>query len=196
MNTDLPRRKRNRLEGYDYSQNGAYFITVCTRDKAPLLGRVIACSAQNTAYVSLTPLGLATERVLTRLSDVEKYVIMPNHVHMLLLLEEEKHAVPRIMRYWKSMITREIGKSIWQRSYYDHIIRDQREYDLIWEYIETNPLRWALDRYYFEPESLLGSIYDRPGTMRTSSPTRCGENPLAFSQKISSKNYKKQRNPP
>ena len=154
MNTDLPRRKRNRLEGYDYSQNGAYFITVCTRDKAPLLGRVIACSAQNTAYVSLTPLGLATERVLTRLSDVEKYVIMPNHVHMLLLLEEEKHAVPRIMRYWKSMITREIGKSIWQRSYYDHTIRDQREYDLIWEYIETNPLRWALDRYYFEPESL------------------------------------------
>ena len=104
--------------------------------------------------MSLTPLGLATERVLTRLSDVEKYVIMPNHVHMLLLLEEEKHAVPRIMRYWKSMITREIGKSIWQRSYYDHIIRDQREYDLIWEYIETNPLRWALDRYYFEPESL------------------------------------------
>ena len=76
------------------------------------------------------------------------------HMHMLLLLVEEKHAVPRIMRYWKSMITREIGKSIWQRSYYDHIIRDQREYDLIWEYIETNPLRWALDRYYFESESL------------------------------------------
>jgi len=95
---------------------------------------------------------------------VPKYVIMPNHIHMILEIEcvqnrqEQKVSVQHIIGAMKSLITMEIlsiykannkymGK-IFQRSYYDHIIRNEAEYNKIWEYIDTNPLKWELDKYY------------------------------------------------
>ena len=84
---------------------------------------------------------------------VPKYIIMPNHVHMIVAIEESGRlatapTLSEIIRLWKREITKQIGYSIWQKSYYDHIIRDDTEYQKIWKYIDENPMRWKEDEYY------------------------------------------------
>ena len=80
---------------------------------------------------------------------LDKYVIMPNHVHMILSLNEDS-IIPlsQIVGSFKAGVSREIGFSVWQRSFYDHIIRSEADYKRICEYIENNPAKWALDKYY------------------------------------------------
>ena len=86
---------------------------------------------------------------------------MPNHVHMILRISAEdvrrgpvwsdapvKASIPSLVRSWKKLTSKELGESIWQRSYYDHIIRDQREYIEIARYIEENPAKWQEDNYF------------------------------------------------
>ena len=86
---------------------------------------------------------------------------MPNHVHMIIRIENRgtmepygssssPTGIPSIIRLWKTLITRDLGFPLFQRSYHDHIIRDEEKYREIWRYIDENPLRWELDRYYEE----------------------------------------------
>ena len=86
--------------------------------------------------------------------SVDKYVIMPNHIHLIISLYGTMRAssptknIENIIRSFKIMVTKEIGKSIWQRSYHDHIIRGEKDYQKIWEYIDTNVIRWKKDCFY------------------------------------------------
>ena len=157
-----PVRKKNRLQNYDYSQNGAYFITICTENRKCLLSTIVGATLGRPAYVQLTQWGLAVERAILRIpqcySDVhlEKYVIMPNHIHLLLMIDT-LHGRPRvaptvsqIIQQTKGLATKMIGTQVFQKSFHDHIIRDQAHFDLIWNYIDTNPARWDRDCFYRE----------------------------------------------
>ena len=150
-------RKLNRLKGYDYSQNGAYFITICTKDKKCLLGKVVGGDDYIAPEVLLSDYGKIVEKYIIGIKGLHKYIIMPNHIHMIIFIENEEGTmwsssptqnIPQIIRAFKILVTKEIGFSLWQRSYHDHIIRDIPDYEAIWEYIDNNPLKWKEDKLY------------------------------------------------
>ncbi len=141
-------RKRLRLAGYDYTTNGVYFLTICTREKKKLLCDVKEAPLANEApIVTLTELGRIVKQATEKIPGIDKYVIMPNHVHMILFLRENR-SISTIIRLWKSVIAAKYGNEIWQKSYYDHIIRDEADYKIKWKYIDDNPSKWASDEYY------------------------------------------------
>jgi len=142
-------RKPTRIGGYDYSQNGAYFVTLCTRDRMEILSEIVG----DDAHIVPKTCGKIAEKYIHNAPEVEKYVLMPDHIHMIIRLNNEnclkpegninhKNKVASIVRSIKVLTTKEIGASIFQRSYYDHVIRNQQDYNEIWEYIENNPRRW------------------------------------------------------
>ena len=145
---DLPQRKPNRLPGYDYGQNGAYFITVCTVDRKRILSDIVG----DDAHIVPKPIGEVVEKYIRNAPEIEKYVIMPDHIHMIIRLDDgamrasppTKNRVAGIVRSIKALTTKEVGEAVFQRSYYDHVIRNQEDYVALAEYIQTNPLRWAL----------------------------------------------------
>ena len=156
-----PVRKKNRLADYDYSQPGAYFVTVCTQNRKNLLSTVVGGDAHIAPYTMLTPMGKVVEKYLRRIPGVGHFVIMPNHVHMILHISATKVLegpmwasaptkanVSDLVRSWKTLVSKELGVSIWQRSYYDHIIRSEVEYTEIAAYIENNPAKWSEDTYF------------------------------------------------
>jgi len=170
---NLPERKHTRLQDYDYSQNGAYFITVCVGGGRNLLGVVAVGAGSTRPSCLLSPYGRIVERDIQLLSEkypsvvIDKYVIMPNHVHCIMILEnisdgrvdpaptdnnvvnQSGPSVTRIMGYFKYQTTKDIAiPGFWQRSYNDHIIRDEADYQRIWQYIDENPPRWTIDKYY------------------------------------------------
>ena len=152
---ELPVRKKNRLQGYDYSQNGKYFVTICVKDMHELLGRIVG-AISNRPCIELSEIGKAAEIALHKLDEtieIDKYIIMPNHIHMIIRIQnsgrtEFAPTISSIVRFCKSYVTKQIGYSIWQRSYYDRIIRDETEYQKIWQYIDQNPVQWQNDCYY------------------------------------------------
>ena len=154
MYKDLPVRKNIRMQGYDYSCAGCYFITICVQDKHELLGEVGAIS--NRPYVQLSEIGKIAKNALSKVNEnitLDKYVIMPNHVHMIVRIEnsgrtEFAPTMSSIIRFYKSYTTKQIGYSIWQKSFHDHIIRNEAEYQKIWKYIDENPMCWKEDEYY------------------------------------------------
>ena len=77
-----------------------------------------------------------------------QYVVMPNHVHLLLLLSNSDVSVSQVVQQLKRMASVRIGQPVWQKSFHDRVVRNAREYKKIMEYIDNNPLRWELDRYY------------------------------------------------
>ena len=147
MNPSFPSRKPLRIPNYDYSQCNIYFLTLCTKNRQPLFwsaGR-------------LSNIGKLAEAELKRFSfiyenvRIEKYCIMPDHIHLLLWLDvpadgrpQVSPTVSRIIQQFKGTITKKIGQSIWQKSYYDHIIRNAADYRACWEYIENNPLKYEV----------------------------------------------------
>jgi REP element-mobilizing transposase RayT len=141
----LPERKRLRLADYDYSKTGYYFITVCTKDRKQVLSEIVS-DADNGANVRLTPWGTIAETYLKMLSGIDKYVIMPNHIHMIVHKTDGKNLISAL-RTFKTVVTKKIGRSIWQSSFYDHIIRNREDYLEKWRYIDENPMKWADDEY-------------------------------------------------
>ena len=125
---ELPERKVNRLRGYDYSQNGAYFVTVCTKNRRKILSEIVG----DDAHIVPKPHGKIAEKYICSVPEIEKYATMPDHIHMLVLLDNGSmwastptKRLAGIIRSIKVPITKEIGEAIFQRSYYDHIIRNQ-----------------------------------------------------------------------
>ena len=117
------------------------------------------------AYIAprivLTTVGKAAEKYLKTIPGIDRYVIMPNHVHMILRISAKdvrlgpvwenaptETSIPSLVRSWKTLVSKEVGKSIWQRSYYDHIIRDEQDYIVKANYIANNPVRWQDDENY------------------------------------------------
>ena len=156
---ELPQRKRNRLPCFDYNTPHPYFITVCTADKRCVLGRVAGESSALPPHVELSSWGNVVEAAIREIPmrypmlKLDKYVVMPNHLHMILWIEEAEGntpAVSHVIQQMKGAVTKQLGVSIWQKSFHDHVIRGEQDYLEIWEYIDNNPLKWALDRYYSE----------------------------------------------
>ena len=152
---DLPARKNIRLEEYDYSQAGCYFVTMCVKGGHEMLGSVGA----NCVRPVLSEMGAVAEgeiRALSHIYDnvfVDKYVIMPNHIHAIIMIANDGRTqfaptVSRIIKQFKGSVTKQIGFSIWQKSFHDRIIRSEAEYQKIWQYIDQNPARWQDDCYY------------------------------------------------
>lgn len=144
----LPKRKALRLFGYDYSENGAYFITICTKGKKCILSRVIY-DGFNEPYITLTGKGKIVKKYIENISDLDSYVIMPNHIHLIIIKDNfSKTDITKDIRSFKTLVSKEIKESIWQTGYYDHIIRDNSDFEIKAQYIIENPKRWADDVYY------------------------------------------------
>lgn len=160
---DLPKRKHPRLKNYDYSQNGCYFATICVKDKKHLLGCVsIGRDAFIPPQTVLSSIGKVAEKYILNIEKVyghikvENYVIMPNHIHLLLLFDSSqcddggirasRPTLFTVIRSFKTMVTREIGYSIWQDSYYEKIIDNENGYLEALRYIDENPLKWTLKK--------------------------------------------------
>ena len=122
------------------------------------MGEIVA--GANCVRPKLSEIGQIVEReiaIFTKIYNsirVDKYIIMPNHIHMILVIDYEvgrtqfAPTISRIVKQFKGAITKQIGYSIWQRSYNDHIIRNKEDYLRIWQYIEENPAKWTDDEYY------------------------------------------------
>ena len=162
-----PIRNPNRLSDYHYSGNGAYFITICTKDRKPILGHIVGGGALDAPTVALTQIGEIAHKYLisgNRIPGitVDKFVIMPDHIHFILLVDNPtvmgtsrapsptNAAVPHFVSTFKRFCHRDIGAVIFQRSYYDHVIRNQQDYDEIWQYIENNPRKWVIQKRGYE----------------------------------------------
>ena len=164
---ELPKRKHIRIEDYDYSTPGAYFITVCTVNREKIFWsdrRGELCSPAN---VPLSDIGMIVDNEIKKLNSVydavrvDKYCIMPDHIHFILSIDTDENGrtcrgelrspacaptISRVMKQFKGSITKQVGRPIWQKSFYDHGIRNQQDNDEIWAYIENNPLKYALKR--------------------------------------------------
>ena len=156
---ELPKRKANRLTNYDYSQNGAYFITICVKDKKPILSKVIKDNIIKSAEINLSKIGMIVDDAIKAIPEhysgvyIDKYVIMPNHVHIIIRLENKCGRIisaPTVVGGMKRYVSKTVGKPIWQKSFYDHIIRDELDYQTKWKYIDDNPEKWEKDELYTE----------------------------------------------
>lgn len=156
---NLPKRKPIRLKEFDYSTPGAYFVTICTKDKEKTLSKIIVgdglCAIPNNI---LTPIGNEIEKSIHYINEnhngvtIDKYVVMPNHIHLIVVLDDSGGGgtppLQKIVGELKSYTTKQFGKILWQRSYHDHIIRGEQDYKKIWEYIDTNVAKWEMDCFY------------------------------------------------
>ena len=175
---NMPKRKQIRLPAYDYSTPGAYFVTVCTADRRCILSTISVGAIHESPVVHLTDAGTIVRGVIERLPErfintgVDHYVIMPNHIHLLLRIEEgrairesplqeqgKRSLLDKMIGYLKMNSSKQIHSlypdlEIWQRSYHEHVIRNDEDYRAIWEYIDTNPVKWTLDRYFADAERI------------------------------------------
>ena len=158
--TGSPRRKPNRLRGYDYSTPGTYFITVCSKNMDWIFWNVGASIARpgSTSHYSL--IGQVIDEMIAEIPmrypeiSVDSYVIMPNHIHLLLTScpEDNRRAmlaptpdISVVVQQLKGAVTKKAGLPIWQKGFHDHVVRNEKSYWKIYEYIENNPLKWELD---------------------------------------------------
>ena len=161
---DLPKRKSNRLPDFDYRTPGAYFITICTKDRKCLLWDTVGASI---ARPQLSKYGLVVHKAICDIPkhypaiSIDHYVVMPNHVHLLLQINTDADGRPMVaptistvVQQFKGIVSKQIGHSIWQKLFHDHVIRNAADYMKIWEYIENNPLQWKLDCFYSEDKPL------------------------------------------
>jgi REP element-mobilizing transposase RayT len=145
----VQRRKALRLPTYDYSNAGAYFVTVCVAGKQCLLGSVVD------AHVDLSPCGAIVARHLRQLQSrlevgVDCFVVMPNHVHAVLILRGDR-TLGSVVGCFKAATAREINshrreshRAFWQRGFFDHVVRNDGDLERVREYVVSNPIRWSL----------------------------------------------------
>ncbi len=162
---ELQKRKVNRLKEYDYSQVGAYFITICTENRKCILSEVVGGEVLDAPHITLKFHGSIADKILSQMNDfyesvkIDKYVIMPNHIHMILIVKDngtsrtssptKQHSfIPQFVSSFKRFCNKKYGCNIWQRSFYDHVIRDGNDYLKISNYIDQNPHKWHEDKYF------------------------------------------------
>ena len=161
---EFKKRKQIRLNCYDYSSNGAYFITICTKDRKKILSDIVgerSALPKELPFIKLTQIGKIVDIAINNIHNhypcvsVDYYCIMPNHIHMILLIENTTNGsalrsptIPTIVNQMKGFVTKQVGFSIWQISYFEHIIRNNDELYEIRKYIEENPIKWNSDEYY------------------------------------------------
>ena len=177
---DKPKRKNIRLKGYDYSRNGAYFVTICTQNKMcifwenygkyqplllknPTVGTTIG-RPKNDNKIHLSEYGKYVKEALKSINThypmvfVDKYVIMPNHIHVILRIDAPNAlncgrpmvvpTISRVINHFKGAVSKKSGFHIWQGRFHDRILRNEHEYCDAWRYIENNPLNWENDELF------------------------------------------------
>lgn len=158
---ELPKRKQNRLSEYDYSTPNAYFITICTNNRKNLFWTDVGAIIDRPDIVPLTNLGVIAQRSIEDIHkhysavSVNHFVIMPNHIHLLLHINTFADGrsmiaptISTVVRLMKGTVTKQAGFPVWQKGFYDHVIRNDNDYRDIWNYIEGNPGQWAEDKLY------------------------------------------------
>lgn len=144
-------RKKLRLNGFDYSTNGAYFITLCTKNKKCILSSIVKSGYYSYPKVQLTKIGNTVKKYLDNIPGITYYVIMPNHIHLIVEKENITNSVlSNDIRSFKTLVTKKVGFQIWQRGFYDNIIRNNYDYNIRLQYIYDNPIKWCEDKYYCE----------------------------------------------
>jgi len=142
-------RKPTRLPNYDYSNNNYYFVTICTHQKKCIFGTV----------EQLNQLGEIAKQDLQKLENcyegvkIDRCIVMPNHIHAIIVLENANASLNKIIGLYKSGVSRRIRTidpelQVWQRSFHDHIIRNQAAYEKIWNYVEYNGKKWEEDCFF------------------------------------------------
>ena len=166
---EFPTRKRNRLQNFNYSSSKAYFITICTKNRKNLfwarkqpdfVGEDIILPPD---HVNLSPHGIIVDEAINNIPkhypeiQLLQYVIMPNHVHIILLIPYDDGriissptSILTVIGQMKRYASRKTGEAIWQKSFYDHLIRNANDYEDICKYIYENPIKWQYDTYYSE----------------------------------------------
>ena len=176
-NPEKHHRRSIRIKNYDYSKNGYYFITICSKDRECIFGNLnvgalLAC-AQN--MIELSNAGKILDKHWNNIPNqfenviLDEYIIMPNHIHGIIIIDKDRAhdkdraqassapTIGKIMRSFKSKSAMEylkhiqnndfnLSRKIWQRNYYEHIIRDDNELEKIREYIVNNPYKWDEDK--------------------------------------------------
>ncbi len=158
MENEMPKRKKNRLENYDYSSCGAYFITVCTLERRNYFWENVGAIIDRPQDVELSLYGEIVNEAISNISSVdptlsvEGYAIMPNHIHILLRICADGCGRPlvaptmsRVVKQLKGYVSKQVGTTIWQKSFHDHIIRNRKDYEEHLQYICENPIRWGYD---------------------------------------------------
>ena len=156
----LPERKRNRLENYDYSSSGAYFVTICTKERRNYFWDNVGATIGRPQDIVLTPYGNIVDEAIKNIPsvypavDVDCYVIMPDHIHLLLIIRADELGRPmvaptmsRVVQQLKGYVTKRIGHSIWQKLFFDHIIRNHIDYEEHIKYIYENPMLWDVENH-------------------------------------------------
>ena len=157
-----PKRKPTRLPHFDYNQPGAFFVTLCTKDRQCILGSVLdSTSAAEMPVVRLSHAGFLVREQIRSMADVyahisiDHFIVMPNHVHLLLSIHKEwrettpaNAAVPSFISALKRFSNKQTGEDLWQRSYHDHVVRNERDDLRIWQYIDSNAAKWKEDCFY------------------------------------------------
>ncbi|MBP3481358.1 MAG: transposase [Clostridia bacterium] len=163
---ELPKRKQIRLKEYDYTQNGYYFITVCTHNRQNLFGEIVGATLRGRPNNPDKMIEKWLLKLENKFDDVKicEYIIMPDHLHFIISKTGDHTGSPLrdIVGWFKTMTTNEyianvknnifpqFDKKIWQRNCYEHIIRDENDYITKTEYILNNPLKWELEHIYEE----------------------------------------------
>ena len=182
---ELKNRKVIRLKGADYNRNQAVFLTICTKERRCVLSRIVGTGVLDGPQhkenmfvgtgvldgpqIELTKYGQIADKYIRQLNDfyddlsVESYVIMPNHIHIMLWVKGAgngpsrtpvptvQNSVPsRFVSTFKRFCNKEYGVNIWQYRSNDHIIRNRQDYDEHLRYIYENPIRWCYDELYAE----------------------------------------------
>ena len=170
---DLPKRKDLRLKQYDYSSKGAYFVTMCIKDRKRILSDIIKPLVGGGAHddplipqIRLTQIGEIVEKYLLSSENIsgvkiDRYVIMPDHIHIIIFLNPNEYLkrkdgssraptptnemLPHIVSTFKRFCNKEIGDNIFQRGYIEHIVRDRADYETRIKYIYENPIHWYYD---------------------------------------------------
>ena len=169
---NLPYRKSIRLKNYDYSSNGYYFVTICTQNREKLFGEIVGatlCGRPNNPDKVIVKWLLELENKFKGVK-IDEYIVMPNHIHFIIKRTGDHtgstgdHTGSPLLRdiigWFKTMSTNEYIAGVkdgrfmpfkghlWQRNYYEHIIRNYDDYIYIAEYIQNNPLKWEEDKLY------------------------------------------------
>lgn len=152
-----PKRKRNRLEAFDYSSYGVYFITIHTKTKENHFWENINKEYNSLDAVELSSDGKIVADAIEHIPDIysmisiDSYVVMPDHVHILMIIRQDDTndinnppTISNIVNQFKGQVTKKLKKSVWQKSFYDHIIRGKKEYETCVGYIYDNPVRWYM----------------------------------------------------